>query len=233
MLESPFTIFAYADQAKPFDRRAALASAGAVLLHGAALALLIFWVPRAAQVTPPKLISVELVNPSAEPQDSQTDHAQTVTEIIPRLVPAPAPVPHLQPLPTPIAPTVKMKSETSTATADTPTPSTQSETNNSAASAPAPADGVFDPGRPLSRQEPVYPDLAARHGLTGMVELRFTILADGSTDNIRVVKSEPSGVFDEAALHSQRTARYAPAKRGDTPVDQPNCRVIFHFQMPR
>ncbi|MCR9160746.1 MAG: energy transducer TonB [Nannocystaceae bacterium] len=72
--------------------------------------------------------------------------------------------------------------------------------------------------RPKSRPRPTYPRLAQRQGVEGFVTLRLRIGADGRVDEAVVVKAEPPGVFDEAALRAARRYRFTPARRGDEAV---------------
>ena len=64
--------------------------------------------------------------------------------------------------------------------------------------------------RVLHVQQPVYPDLAARRGIQGVVVLEFALRTDGRIHDARIVSAEPAGVFDEAALTALRGWRFAP-----------------------
>lgn len=52
---------------------------------------------------------------------------------------------------------------------------------------------------PVKRVDPIYPKTAAEKGQEGFVVLQFDITESGATDNIKVVKSEPAGVFEQNA----------------------------------
>ena len=56
--------------------------------------------------------------------------------------------------------------------------------------------------RPTVRTAPEYPSRARRRGIEGFVEVAFVIRPDGNVDggSLRVVRAEPSGVFDRAAM---------------------------------
>ena len=74
----------------------------------------------------------------------------------------------------------------------------------------------LDPGpRPLDDIEPDYPDPHLREGT---VVLRLLISETGHVDDVAVVRSQPSGVFDEAALDAFGKARFAPGLAAGTPV---------------
>jgi len=83
--------------------------------------------------------------------------------------------------------------------------------------APEYALGVrLDPGpRPLDEIEPDYPDPYLREGT---VVLRLLISETGHVDDVAVVRSQPSGVFEQAALDAFGKARFAPGLAAGTPV---------------
>jgi len=63
---------------------------------------------------------------------------------------------------------------------------------------------------PLSRAAPRYPVLAERRKIEGSVELEFTIQTDGSVANVRVLRSQPEGIFDRDAIAAMQRWRYPP-----------------------
>lgn len=62
----------------------------------------------------------------------------------------------------------------------------------------------------ISGSGPVYPAGAKAAGIEGEVVVRYDITVDGEVDNARVERSEPSGVFDQAALAAVRSWHYNP-----------------------
>lgn len=64
---------------------------------------------------------------------------------------------------------------------------------------------------------PRYPSRAKRQRIEGWVEVRFTVLADGSVTDPVVTQSEPSGVFDRDAVEAVRRWKYEPVS-GPTPA---------------
>lgn len=78
--------------------------------------------------------------------------------------------------------------------------------------------------------EPEYPASARERGLTGWVEVDFTVRPDGSVGDITVVSAEPAGVFESAALASVRRWRYEPVRRDGRTVEQ-RARVRIRFSM--
>ena len=86
------------------------------------------------------------------------------------------------------------------------------------AAAPDYAFGVrLDPGpRPLEDIEPEYPDPVNLR--EGVVVLRLLISDTGHVDNVAVVRAEPRGVFEQAALDAFSKARFSPGLAAGTPV---------------
>ena len=102
--------------------------------------------------------------------------------------------------------------------------------SNAAAALPAAPEyslGIrLDPGpRPLDDIEPEYPDPYLREGT---VVLRLLISETGHVDNVAVVRSEPRGVFEQAALDAFAKARFAPGLAAGTPVKS-QITVEVHF----
>ncbi|GAA4856775.1 energy transducer TonB [Luteimonas vadosa] len=64
--------------------------------------------------------------------------------------------------------------------------------------------------RAVSTPAPEYPADAYRSRQSGEVEVEFTVNPDGSVSNARVVRSNPSRVFDRAALSAVRQWRFQP-----------------------
>jgi TonB family protein len=59
---------------------------------------------------------------------------------------------------------------------------------------------------------PTYPGTARQRRLEGYVDVEFTVNAQGNVEQPRVVGSQPSGVFDAAALAAVSRWRYPPEK---------------------
>jgi bla regulator protein BlaR1 len=67
----------------------------------------------------------------------------------------------------------------------------------------------------LQRVQPGYPQREKIRGVTGKVELQFSIAADGSVDDVKVVHSEPENVFDRTSIAALKQWRFAaPASPG-------------------
>jgi TonB family protein len=67
---------------------------------------------------------------------------------------------------------------------------------------------------------PKIPFSARRSGISGWVELEFTVRADGATDQIVVTNSSPKNTYDDAAVAAVSEWRYRPVVRDGRPVEQ-------------
>lgn len=68
------------------------------------------------------------------------------------------------------------------------------------------------PGEPIPylRSQPIYPGIAIRRGLSGYVDLMFTINVTGATEDVRVIGAEPANIFDRAAVRAVQKWKYRP-----------------------
>ncbi len=95
---------------------------------------------------------------------------------------------------------------------------------------------VFDiaeldsPPRPLARVRPLYPFRARERGTEGFVRLAFVVRADGPVGKADVVRAEPEGVFDRAALAAIRRWRFDPGTKDGNPVAA-RVRLTMRFQI--
>jgi TonB family protein len=77
---------------------------------------------------------------------------------------------------------------------------------------------------------PKYPPDAVMHHQTGAVELDFTVLPTGAVAEIKVTKSDPIGVFEQAATAALSRNRYEPVERNGVPVAQ-RAHIRMRFAM--
>lgn len=79
------------------------------------------------------------------------------------------------------------------------------------------ADLVDIPPKPITRGAFKYPPAAKKNGVKGYVVLSVLVEKDGSVNQVQVIESSPSGIFDAAALQGIRSWHFEPAKyKGDT-----------------
>jgi protein TonB len=83
-------------------------------------------------------------------------------------------------------------------------------------------DPAVSPPTPLERGAPPYPESARLANAEGSVEVAFTVLRSGEVGWVRIVKAEPSGFFEDAALEGIRGWRFTPAVRDGAPIE---CRL--------
>ncbi len=79
---------------------------------------------------------------------------------------------------------------------------------------------------------PAYPLQAFKKQVSGEVILRFDILGSGKVDNVKVIKSEPEGVFDKAAMRSLRKWQYKQIIKDGYQLSRPNQQFRFIFSAP-
>ena len=84
---------------------------------------------------------------------------------------------------------------------------------------------------PIVRIEPKYPVQAARDGLQGWVRLRFSIMEDGSVDEVEVIEAEPRRVFDREAIRALRRWKYSPKVVDGKPLKQTGMQVQLDFTL--
>jgi protein TonB len=93
------------------------------------------------------------------------------------------------------------------------------------------ASGMSDRGAlPLVRVEPQYPPQAARRGLEGWVQVRFTISTGGSVKDAQAVKSSHA-LFERAAVQAVSKWKYQPPLQGGKPTEAPGMEVVLRFEM--
>lgn len=93
------------------------------------------------------------------------------------------------------------------------------------------ATGVPATGMPQMSEirQPSYPRVALDHRIEGQVLLEFGLSADGHVQHVAVVRAEPAGVFEHAALQAMLGWRYAIA---GAPVQGQRYRQSITFRLP-
>ncbi|MFL6657753.1 MAG: energy transducer TonB [Massilia sp.] len=146
--------------------------------------------------------------------------------------PPPPPPPPERPLPRPRAAPAAPPPSAPVVAEDTPLVAPGADTVQVAHAAPPPAPVVAPAAAPveplteprgyagyLSNPAPDYPPAAQKRGLEGRVVLKVHVLASGQPDSVAVAKSSGHQVLDEAALKAVTQWAFAPARRGQNPVD--------------
>ena len=78
----------------------------------------------------------------------------------------------------------------------------------------------------LMKVEPEYPRKAAQQGIQGWVKLEFTVLEDGSVDNVKVLDADPRRIFDKAAKRAIQRWKFKPRMINGKAVKQQAVQVI-------
>lgn len=86
------------------------------------------------------------------------------------------------------------------------------------------------PPRVLRRTPPQYPKAARARGTTGRVVLQLLVDERGRVAEVRVLTSDPPGIFDEAATAAARGWLFEPGRDGDTRV-QAWVRQTIRFEL--
>jgi TonB family protein len=76
----------------------------------------------------------------------------------------------------------------------------------------------IEPPRIIREVRPSYTDEARRRALEGEVVLEIVVMRDGRVGNVRITRALGAGL-DQKAMEAVRQFRFAPARRGGTPVD--------------
>ena len=92
----------------------------------------------------------------------------------------------------------------------------------------APSDGEY---LPIVKVQPVYPRRALSRGIEGYVIVEFTVTKQGTTRDIRVVESKPSGIFDKAAIQAAGKFKYKPRVVDGQPIEVPGVQNKITFEI--
>ncbi|MEM6707181.1 MAG: energy transducer TonB [Pseudomonadota bacterium] len=83
----------------------------------------------------------------------------------------------------------------------------------------------------LSGSGPVYPVDAKAQGIEGEVEVRYRVTVDGRVVNARIVRAQPEGLFDSAALAAVRSFRYRPRQIEGKAVAVDDVSSVVRFRL--
>lgn len=67
---------------------------------------------------------------------------------------------------------------------------------------------------------PQYPESARKRGIEGWVEVAFTVMPNGSVEDVEIRNASPAEVFDDAAIRAVRQWRFEPVVRNGEKVQQ-------------
>lgn len=86
---------------------------------------------------------------------------------------------------------------------------------NAASTKPAAADRE---AAAVTRVPPVWPRDSLITGVSGRVQLKATVTAEGRVVEVQVVASDPPGLFDQAAIEAFSQWRFDPKREAGVPV---------------
>jgi TonB family protein len=94
-------------------------------------------------------------------------------------------------------------------------------------SSPVPKASNLEPPVLIKRKDPVYSEDAKQKGISGAVELHFTINAQGNVRDVKVVKGNL--LLGNAAIAAVQEWHYQPARLNGIPVDSDSS-VVVNFR---
>lgn len=68
--------------------------------------------------------------------------------------------------------------------------------------------GINHSAKPLQRSTPNYPRRALDRNIEGYVVVQFDIDTNGNTQNIKIIESNPSNIFDKSTIQTIKKWRY-------------------------
>ncbi len=96
---------------------------------------------------------------------------------------------------------------------------------------PPPPPALLSPPAAPILTPPLYPKQAKDAGVEGIVVLMVDVAADGTPTEVVVERSEPAGVFDQAAVDAVKKWRFTPELEDGKPVAG-RVRVPVEFRIP-
>lgn len=72
-------------------------------------------------------------------------------------------------------------------------------------------DSVDEPPKALKRVTMEYPKQAKKMGISGYVLMNLLIGKEGEVESVKVLESEPAGMFDDVAVEGIRAWKFKPA----------------------
>lgn len=84
---------------------------------------------------------------------------------------------------------------------------------------------------PLVRINPEYPRRAQSRGIEGWVQFEFTITPAGTVSDVKVIDSEPKGLFEDAATKAILRWKYNPKVVEGRAVERRGIRVVLRFDL--
>ena len=95
--------------------------------------------------------------------------------------------------------------------------------------------GYFSDGDclPIVHVEPVYPRRAQSRNIEGYVLMTLTVTPSGTAKDVKVIESQPEGMFDKAAVEAALKNKYKPKIADGRPTTVTGVRHRITFEMER
>jgi periplasmic protein TonB len=81
--------------------------------------------------------------------------------------------------------------------------------------------------------QPAYPASAANKGIEGYVDVQFDVAPTGATDNIVIVASMPSNVFDRETVKAVKRWKFNPVIKDGRAIPYKGLVQRVHFEMQK
>ena len=85
--------------------------------------------------------------------------------------------------------------------------------------------------KPVKTAQLNYPRRAESRGIEGYVTLRFTISAAGDVEDVKIIESQPKGVFDRTSVRTISKYKFTPCMQGGAAIDVPDVEQTFNFSL--
>lgn len=83
----------------------------------------------------------------------------------------------------------------------------------------------------INATPPRYPNRAASRGVEGWVDVYFTVTTTGETADIEIIASEPSNIFDDAAIEAVSAWTFEPVEyRGQIINQRSGTKLVFALE---
>ncbi len=154
-------------------------------------------------------------------REQQLAAAAAAAAARPAAATTPAPAPAVAEPPPPVSTPAPAPQPVATA----PAPAPVAAPPPAPAPTPAPRGATTDLAA-VNVATPTYPQQAARNRAEGWVEVEFTVTAEGSVENVRVVRADPPRIFDREAVRSIERSTFKPRVENGVPVSSSGRRRI-------
>jgi len=92
-------------------------------------------------------------------------------------------------------------------------------------------DSVDVAPQPSERTAMAYPKKARRAGVSGYVTMNLLISKEGNVEKVKVLQSQPAGIFDDVAVNGVKTWKFKPAQyKGEAVKVWAKQKVRFDLQ---